>query len=179
MKGEGHGAFLRAAGAVAAVIASFLLSMTAALAGTAYVRAGKLIDVERGTVLSDQLITIVDERIEAVGPFAGAPADGPLIDWSAYTVLPGLIDMHAHVVGAVQSGIADPLMTSGAEDVLIGAKNARDTLLAGFTTIRDVGAVSPGHYADMIAVKGDPLTDISILSDVQGVMKGGVVVKAP
>jgi imidazolonepropionase-like amidohydrolase len=43
----------------------------------------------------------------------------------------------------------------------------------------DVGSLTPGHYADMIAVPGDPLTDITILADVRGVMKGGVVVKTP
>ena len=42
---------------------------------------------------------------------------------------------------------------------------------------RDVGAISPGHYADMIAVKGDPIADISVLTTVDKVMKGGVVVK--
>jgi imidazolonepropionase-like amidohydrolase len=48
--------------------------------------------------------------------------------------------MHTHLVGGLQSHIADPLTSSGAQDALIGAANARDTLRAGFTTVRDVGA---------------------------------------
>lgn len=109
-------------------------------AQTSYVRAGRLIDVEAGEVLSDQLIAIENERIVSVAPFDSMPTDGPVTDWSGYTVLPGLMDMHTHLVGGLQSHIADPLTTTGAQDVLIGAANARATLEAGFTTVRDVGA---------------------------------------
>ena len=140
MKGVRREGWSRGVIASLAVIITFFLSMTAAFAETVYVRAGKLVDTEHGKVLSDQLVAIVDERVISVAPFTVVPQDGKFIDWSAYTVLPGLMDMHTHVVGALQSGIADPLMSSGAQDVLIGAKNARDTLFAGFTTIRDVGA---------------------------------------
>lgn len=125
----------------AAIILSFSIAMDAAASGTRYVRAGRLIDVENGAVLNDQLIAIDGERISAVGPYAPPPDGAELIDWSGYTVLPGLIDMHTHLVGDIQSaGVADPLLTSAAEDVLIGTAHARATLRAGFTTVRDVGA---------------------------------------
>ncbi|MBI1365240.1 MAG: amidohydrolase family protein [Alphaproteobacteria bacterium] len=130
---------VRIVAAALAAIALFIASMVPAAAETSYVRAGKLIDTEHGKELSDQLIKIVDGRVASVEPFKGAPSDGELIDWSGYTVLPGLMDMHTHVIGAIQSGIADPLMSDQAQDALIGVKNARDTLFAGFTTIRDVG----------------------------------------
>ena len=108
-----------------------------------WVRAGKLIDVERGRVLGDQAIRIEGERIVAIADFkdeAQAGAAGRWIDWSAYTVLPGLMDMHTHLVGSIMSSeIAAPLYSSGAEDVLMGVENARRTLRAGFTTVRDVG----------------------------------------
>jgi len=128
-----------ALGAVALML-SFAASMTSSHAETVYVRAGKLVDTERGAVLDDRLIRIEEGRVVSVTPFAGAPSDGKLVDWSAYTVLPGLMDMHTHLVGGLQSHIADPLLTSGAQDALIGAANARATLRAGFTTVRDVGA---------------------------------------
>lgn len=110
-------------------------------AQTVFVHAGRVVDVEHARVVTDQLITINDGRIAAIAPYAAPPDGAEIIDWSAKTVLPGLIDMHTHLVGDIQSaGVADPLLTSGAQDVLIGAANARKTLRAGFTTVRDVGS---------------------------------------
>jgi imidazolonepropionase-like amidohydrolase len=127
--------------AVIAIAAALSASCAAAAAETTYIRAGRLVDVESARVLADQMIAIEDGRISSVAPFAFAPPDARLIDWSDKTVLPGLIDMHTHLVGDIQSsGVADPLLTSGAQDALIGASNARKTLRAGFTTVRDVGA---------------------------------------
>jgi imidazolonepropionase-like amidohydrolase len=105
------------------------------------IRAGRLVDVERGEVRRDQVILIRGERIEAVQPAAARlPAGARVIDLTRYTVLPGLIDAHAHLIGEV--GLADvllPLQRSGAQEALTGVRNARATLLAGFTTVRDVG----------------------------------------
>ncbi len=80
-----------AAFAVAALIAA------PAAAETSYVRAGRLIDTERGTVLTDRLIRIDDGRVTSVTAYAPPPAGAVVTDWSAYTVLPGLIDMHTHL----------------------------------------------------------------------------------
>jgi imidazolonepropionase-like amidohydrolase len=112
-----------------------------AFADTTIVRAGKLVDVERSRVLSDQAIRIEGERIVAVGEFnAAATAGAKIIDWSGYTVLPGLMDMHTHLVGSITSThLTAPLEASAADDVLQGVENARKTLRAGFTTVRDVG----------------------------------------
>ncbi len=121
-------------------IATFFTAMGAAAQDVAYVRAGKLIDVEKAAVLTDQLIRVVDGRVYSVSAFVAAPGDGPLTDWSQYTVLPGLGDMHSHLVGDIQGGIIDPLLTTGAEDVLAGVANGKKTLCAGFTFVRDVGS---------------------------------------
>lgn len=106
-----------------------------------WVRAGKVIDVERGRVLSDQMIRIDGERIVALGDYkADANAGGQWLDWSSYTVLPGLMDMHTHLADFESSAeIAAPLYTSAADAALQGVDNARRTLRAGFTTVRDVG----------------------------------------
>lgn len=114
---------------------------TQAFAETVLIRAGRLIDVVEGRVLTDQLIRIEDGRFASITPFpAQAPVQGVVIDWSAYTVLPGLMDMHTHLVGDIQSSnVAAPLLSSAARDALVGAANARATLHAGFTTVRDVG----------------------------------------
>lgn len=127
-------------GAWAAALA-VLLAPAAGHAETSYVRAGGLIDTVRGERLADRLIRIVDGRIAAVTPWTGPPTDGPVTDWSRYTVLPGLIDMHTHVADGFgqTNDPAEPLKHSPAETVLKGAEAARIMLRAGFTTVRDVG----------------------------------------
>jgi imidazolonepropionase-like amidohydrolase len=113
---------------------------TSAPAATSYVHAGHLVDVTKGVVLADQLVKLDDDRIVAVTPWSGTPSDGPVTDWTRYTVLPGLIDMHTHLADWGQtSNVAEPLLHSPQEIALIGAKHARDTLHAGFTTVHDVG----------------------------------------
>jgi len=109
-------------------------------AETHYLHAGRLLDVEHGKLLTDQLVKIEDERIVSVTPWAGAPTDGPVIDWSRYEVLPGLIDMHVHLADTEQSNnVAEPLLHSVADIAYIGARHARETLRAGFTSVHDVG----------------------------------------
>jgi imidazolonepropionase-like amidohydrolase len=105
------------------------------------IRAGRLVDVERGTVLLNQTILVRGERIEAVQPGSAAiPKDARIIDLSKSTVLPGLIDCHTHLADIVESpSSAEPLVYSAAQYAFLGVAHARSTLLAGFTTVRDVG----------------------------------------
>ncbi len=115
---------------------------TAATAQTMDVRAGRLVDPAAAKVLTDQRVRIVDGKIASVGPWRDA--DGPAtVDWSAETVLPGLIDLHTHLAdGAInpdESDPAAPLKRSEARTILMGAKAASIELRSGFTTVRDVG----------------------------------------
>jgi imidazolonepropionase-like amidohydrolase len=108
------------------------------------VRAGKLVDVIDSKVLTNQCIFINGETISEVIPcsadFGRRYPASQLVDWSAYTVLPGLIDLHTHLADAGQSAdLALPIKTSPAATALIGAHNAWVTLEAGFTAVRDVG----------------------------------------
>jgi len=103
------------------------------------VRCGKLLDVRTGQMLSDQVVTFdSDGVITSVAPAAGSQAAA--LDLTRATCLPGLIDVHTHITSdPTQIGYAG-LGVSVPRQAVTGAKNARQTLRAGFTTIRNVGA---------------------------------------
>jgi len=111
------------------------------------VHAGHLLDVKTGKLLADQTLVIEDGRITSVGSSVEAkiPADAVRIELLNATVLPGMIDAHTHLTMEPRFGY-ETLAISVPREALIGAKNARATLMAGFTTVRNVGA---SGYADV------------------------------
>ena len=105
------------------------------------VRGARLVEVEAGRVLDGMSVVILGELIEAVVPRDQEPSGVKVIDLPGHTVLPGLIDMHSHMIGELESGhgYARLAQRSGAQEAFTGVANARDTLMAGFTSVRDVG----------------------------------------
>jgi imidazolonepropionase-like amidohydrolase len=104
------------------------------------VRAGRLIDPDSGTVLTDQIILIQDNKIQAVGKSLTIPNGANVIDLSTKTVLPGLIDCHTHVADGHSDGEPfNVLKKTASQIVLESVTNARKTLESGVTTVRDVG----------------------------------------
>jgi imidazolonepropionase-like amidohydrolase len=107
-------------------------------------RAGKILDVRTGKYAANQILWVQGERIKAIGNAAEIqkqlPAGIKTIDLSRFTVLPGLIDCHTHLtMRPIDAGPAG-YHVSYPRQALIGARNARVTLEAGFTTVRNVAA---------------------------------------
>jgi imidazolonepropionase-like amidohydrolase len=110
-------------------------------------KVGRLLEVRSGKYLANQGVLIEGEKVSEVGPIAQvqahAPKDATVIDLSRYTVLPGLIDCHAHLldaVGAEDNSLLQEVAGMGASRrALLGARMAREDLDAGFTTVRVVG----------------------------------------
>lgn len=103
------------------------------------IRAGKLLDLESGRILTNQMIVVRAGKIEAVGEHIAVPPGAATIDLSRFTVLPGLIDCHTHLADAGDGEPLHVLEKTSTEIAYEAIPNARVTLLAGFTTVRDVG----------------------------------------
>src|SRR5579859_4001222 len=108
------------------------------------VKAGRVLDVRSGKYLDHQMILIEDDRIKEIGAESKVqlrvPPNAKVIDLSRSTVLPGLIDSHTHLTFFPGQTGYHGLSISVAREALIGARNARVTLEAGFTTVRNLHA---------------------------------------
>ena len=145
-----------------AVVAISILCIPAAAQSAAsapnsvVVKAAKLLDVRKGAYLENAAIWIEGDRIKEVGRASDiqshAPKTARLIDLGRATLLPGLIDCHTHIMARIPEGddgyILNLATKSQAFRALEGAYNARITLQAGYTTIRDVESEGSG-YSDV------------------------------
>jgi imidazolonepropionase-like amidohydrolase len=129
--------------ALALVLASTsLLAQPTAPAARTLVRAGHIVDVKTGKVLDAQTIVVVGDTIQSIAPTSSVQAQSTdkIVDLSGLTVLPGLIDVHTHLT---MNPDFDPFLevtSTSAKEAINGVVNARTTLMAGFTTVRNVGA---------------------------------------
>jgi len=139
---------------IARILIATLLATTAANADakTVVVTAAHMIDVLAGKRVDNPQVTIVDGRITAVGRKGDAvPAGAERIDLGTRTLLPGLIDMHVHLTSdPTLSGYRQLEFTDNFWTV-VGVANARKTLDAGFTTVRNVGSA---NYDDVALKQG-------------------------
>ncbi|MDT7933996.1 MAG: amidohydrolase family protein [Sphingomonadaceae bacterium] len=118
-----------------------LLASGAARAETVVVTAARMLDVERGAYVADPQIIIINRRISSVGRRGAAVPDGARrVDLPGLTLLPGLIDMHVHLTSVAEIGGRRQLDYTDRFWTAVGVANARKTLEAGFTTVRNVGS---------------------------------------
>jgi imidazolonepropionase-like amidohydrolase len=133
-------------------LALVLFLPVAAEAETTVVRAGRLVDPEKGTVATNQTIVVEGDKITAVGPSPAVPADARVVDLSALTVLPGLVDAHTHL-GITYKDIPEHnvyyltyVLDSTPLRAIQAASNGIQLLASGFTVVRDLG--NNALYAD-------------------------------
>ncbi|HEY3767272.1 MAG TPA: amidohydrolase family protein, partial [Candidatus Angelobacter sp.] len=133
----------------------FLISILPALAQTTrtsqkpavkmvYIRAGHLFDATSDQLRENMVIVVADERIQSIGPASAitVPAGAAVVDLSHATVLPGLIDCHTHL--GARADRYDEIYNfkdTPFQSAFAGVVNARRTLEAGFTSVRDVGSL--------------------------------------
>src|SRR6476619_1699715 len=110
------------------------------------IHAAHMVDVSRGELISPAVVVVAGGKIVTVGA-GGVPAGARTIDLGDLTLLPGLIDAHTHLTEDISGDwVTRTVRELPADAALRGARNARKTLLAGFTTVRDVGA---GGFSDI------------------------------
>jgi imidazolonepropionase-like amidohydrolase len=139
----------------AAIIGGAAFALAAAmpaLGSTVVVSADRMIDVLTGRVIERPQITITDGRIAAVGvQGAAVPADAARVDLPGMTLLPGLIDMHTHLTSDPHFSGYRRLEFTDNFWTVVGIANAKKTLEAGFTTVRNVGSA---NYDDVAIKQG-------------------------
>jgi len=130
-----------------AIVLSIVLTPTAILAQApqsvrTLVRAGHMLDVHSGKLLDAQTIVVSGEKIVAIAPTASTPAvvGDTVIDLGSLTVLPGLIDAHTHMTMDTNFDPYHELTFTDGKAAIAGVVNAKATLMAGFTSVRNVGA---------------------------------------
>jgi imidazolonepropionase-like amidohydrolase len=106
------------------------------------IRVGHLLDVKTGKLLDAETIVVVGDTIQSIAPTASAQAQptDTVVDLGSLTVLPGLIDVHTHITFDTNFDPYHELTTTIAKEAINGVANARTTLMAGITSVRNVGA---------------------------------------
>jgi imidazolonepropionase-like amidohydrolase len=161
--------------AVAALLATSVAAQTPAVTpptpseGPTFVQVGRLLaDPATGVVQRDKTLVIEGNRIAEVRD--GFVGEGRIVDLRDSFVLPGLIDSHVHLTGEQNpNGRLETVTQSESEQAMIGARYARRTLMAGFTTVADLGAANESIFALRDAVRRGDVPGPRIIASGEGV----------
>jgi len=127
------------------VMLAWSLGMAAAAGKTTVIKAARMFDGKSGKIASPGVVVVTDGKIAGTGASASVPAGAEVIDLGDVTLMPGFIDAHTHLTVSDsydwRKDLIDSLQEPIAEMAIASTVNARKTLLAGFTTVRDVGAL--------------------------------------
>lgn len=132
-----------------AVVAGLVIVGQPAAPPTLYVRAARLIDGRGGAPIAPGVVGIQGDHITFVGQAAHILGSDRVIDLGDSTILPGLIDLHTHLTSTGVHWEEELLKTTPGQAALHGARNARVTLMAGFTSCRDMGPTWPFTDVDL------------------------------
>jgi len=141
---------------LAAAAALALVLATPAFADTLVVTAARMVDVERGRYVDNPVVVVTDGRITAVGTAvpAGLPADARRLDLPGLTLLPGLIAMHVHLASTPYVSGWNELDYADDFGAILQVVHARANLMAGFTTVRNLGGPEFADVALRQAIDG-------------------------
>jgi imidazolonepropionase-like amidohydrolase len=132
------------------VMAAILTTATAAMAKPTVLRAARLYDGKSDALAAPGLVVVDGNQIVAVGAKAALPAGAEVIELGDVTLLPGLMDAHTHLSGEMsddwKQDELDGFKKELAQKAVEATEHARRTLLAGFTSVRDLGA---DHFIDV------------------------------
>ena len=139
---------LFAAAGLAAALGPVVAQRPASPAKRTLLRAGHVLDVQTGKLADGQTIVVVGDTIQSIAPSASVSAQpgDEVIDLGGMTVLPGLIDVHTHLTMNPDFDPYRELTSTDAKEAINGVVNAQATLMAGFTSVRNVGA---GGFTDV------------------------------
>ncbi|MDZ4307538.1 amidohydrolase family protein, partial [Allopontixanthobacter sp.] len=172
---------LKFTGLLATAAMGAALSAQPALAETTYIHAGSVIADATGEASGPATIIVTDGKIVSIEDgFVTAPEGAEMVLLADQTVLPGLIDLHVHLTGDPGGDFWKEAIEPDEWGVVIGAKNARLTALAGFTTVREAGSAQQTAYSlrrgtaegmlagPRILAAGPPLSIVGGHGDVSG-----------
>jgi imidazolonepropionase-like amidohydrolase len=132
----------RVAGAASAILCLFVPAAASAQQPAptpVVVRAARMLDVSTGEMRRNAVVVVTGDRITAVNP-ASTPAGARVIDLGDVTLLPGLIDLHTHLGGEINPNMfVEPVTETEVDGAFKAVRNARTTIMAGFTSVRDFG----------------------------------------
>ena len=127
----------------------FTLCSVAAHSQSMVIKGATILDVTHGDMIKNQVVIVKDGRIDSVAPARSVdvPKGIEIIDLQGHTLLPGLIDMHVHLTSGGGYHGYERLKLTDERRAILGVVHAKETLMAGFTTVRNVGAGSFGDVA--------------------------------